>query len=190
MCVCASGESSEGRTGETPEKQRKCSGAHNERTRETDRLPPAHEKGCGGNCTLPARPFRCNTVGRSYNNLSCFISSRSACAPAPTQPACTGNCYFRSIEKIRQRSFYFQCRLPTMCACARCLSWHFFAGRTRGLGTRPSRDPDPLSDTIVRQTDFDVTIGQYVVPDRNLARAILKRHKAMSDGDAKVRLVL
>ena len=41
--------------------------------------------------------------------------------------------------------------------------------------------PDPPSDTVVRQTDFDVTIGQCVVSDRNLACAILIRHKTLSD---------
>ena len=29
--------------------------------------------------------------------------------------------------------------------------------------------PDPLSDSVAEQTDSDVTIGQYVVSDRNLS---------------------
>ena len=33
-------------------------------------------------------------------------------------------------------------------------------------------DPDSLSDTVVGQTDFDVTTEQCVLSDRNLACAI------------------
>ena len=39
-----------------------------------------------------------------------------------------------------------------------------------------------------RQTD--VTIGQCVMPDRNLACAILIRYKALSDGEVRVCLLL
>ena len=39
---------------------------------------------------------------------------------------------------------------------------------------------DPLSDTVVRQADFDVTIGHCVVSDRNLPRAILIGRKTLS----------
>ena len=46
-----------------------------------------------------------------------------------------------------------------------------------------TKDPDPLSGTVVRQTDFDVTIGQCAVSDKNLARAILIRHKKLFDGE-------
>ena len=45
------------------------------------------------------------------------------------------------------------------------------------------------SDIIVRQTNFDVTIGQYVVPDRILACATVVRHKTLSDGEVKVGLL-
>ena len=48
--------------------------------------------------------------------------------------------------------------------------------------TQFSKGIDPLSDTVVRQTEFDVTIGQCVVSDRNLARAALIRHKTLSNG--------
>ena len=43
------------------------------------------------------------------------------------------------------------------------------------------KTPGLPSDTVVRQTDFDVTIGQCVVSDRNLSCAILIRHKTLSD---------
>ena len=43
-----------------------------------------------------------------------------------------------------------------------------------------SEGPEPLIGTVVRLTD--VTIGQCVVSDRNLARAILIRHKTLSVG--------
>ena len=46
-----------------------------------------------------------------------------------------------------------------------------------------------LSATVVRQRDSDVTIGQRVVSDRNLACAILIRHTALSDGEVKVYLL-
>ena len=48
--------------------------------------------------------------------------------------------------------------------------------------------PVPLADTVVRQTDFDVIIGQCVVSDGNLASAILI--KMLSDGEVKVCLFL
>ena len=46
--------------------------------------------------------------------------------------------------------------------------------------------PDPLSDSVAEQTDSDVTIGQYVVSDRNPAGAILIRHKTQFDGEVRV----
>ena len=39
----------------------------------------------------------------------------------------------------------------------------------------------PPSGIVVGQTDFDLTIRQCVVFDRNLARAILTRHETLSD---------
>ena len=42
--------------------------------------------------------------------------------------------------------------------------------------------------TVVRQTDFDVTIGQKVLYDGNLACAILSKYKTLSDN--KVSLLL
>ena len=45
--------------------------------------------------------------------------------------------------------------------------------------------PDQPSDTVVRQTDFHVIIGQRVVFDMNLARAILSRRETLSDGEVK-----
>ena len=51
------------------------------------------------------------------------------------------------------------------------------------------KTPDPLSDIVVRQTDFDVAIGQRVASDRNLAVAILIRHKTVSDGEVGVCLL-
>ena len=32
-----------------------------------------------------------------------------------------------------------------------------------------TKDLDPLSGTVAQQTDFDVTIGQWVVSDSNLS---------------------
>ena len=46
--------------------------------------------------------------------------------------------------------------------------------------------PASLSDTVVRQTDFDVTIGQYIVFYRSLACAIFIRHETLSDREVKV----
>ena len=43
-----------------------------------------------------------------------------------------------------------------------------------------------LSDTVVRQTDFDVNIGQCLLSDRNLVCATLIKHKTLSDGEASV----
>ena len=47
----------------------------------------------------------------------------------------------------------------------------------------------PLSRSVVRRPDSDVTVGQCVVSERNLAYAVLIRHKALSDGDVKVCLL-
>ena len=52
-----------------------------------------------------------------------------------------------------------------------------------------AKGTDPLSDTVVRQTDFDVTIRQRVVSDRNLACTLLIRHKTLSDGKVKACLL-
>ena len=49
--------------------------------------------------------------------------------------------------------------------------------------------PDSLSDSVVRRTDFDVTIRQYVVSGRDLACAILIVHKTVSDDEVKVCLL-
>ena len=46
--------------------------------------------------------------------------------------------------------------------------------------------PDLLSSTVVGQTDFDITLGKCVVLDRNLACAVLVRHKTLSNGGVKV----
>ena len=45
-----------------------------------------------------------------------------------------------------------------------------------------SSDTDPLSDADLRQLDFDVTIGQCVVFERNLACGVLIRHTTLFDG--------
>ena len=49
--------------------------------------------------------------------------------------------------------------------------------------------PYPLSVTVVRQTDYDLAIGQCVVFYWNLARAILIS-KTLSDGDVIVKVGL
>ena len=49
-----------------------------------------------------------------------------------------------------------------------------------------TRGPGPLSRTVVRQTDFDVTIGQWVVSDRNPSYAFLIR---LSDVEVRVCLL-
>ena len=49
--------------------------------------------------------------------------------------------------------------------------------------------PDPLSNTVVGQINFDVTIGPRIASDRNLARAVLITHKTLSDGEVKVYLL-
>ena len=49
--------------------------------------------------------------------------------------------------------------------------------------------PYPLSGTLLEQTDFDATIGQQVVSDRNLACAFVVRHKRVSGGEVKVCLL-
>ena len=41
----------------------------------------------------------------------------------------------------------------------------------------------------MRQTDYDVTIEECVVSDRNLACADLIRHKTLSNGEDKVCLL-
>ena len=46
--------------------------------------------------------------------------------------------------------------------------------------------PDPLSGTVVRQTEFDITIEQCIVSHRNLAYAVLIRLKILSDDEVKV----
>ena len=50
--------------------------------------------------------------------------------------------------------------------------------------------PDTMSGTVLRRTDFDDTIVQCVVSDRNLARAIpIIRHQTLSDSAVKVYLL-
>ena len=41
--------------------------------------------------------------------------------------------------------------------------------------------PIQFTDTVIWQTDFGITIGQYVVSERNLVCTILIRHKTLSD---------
>ena len=53
-----------------------------------------------------------------------------------------------------------------------------------------SKHPDLFSATVVRQTDFDVTIGQCIVSKRYPACAVLTRQKTVADGEVKVRLLL
>ena len=48
---------------------------------------------------------------------------------------------------------------------------------------------DPLLGTVVGLTDFDVTIGQCVVSDRNLACAVLIRHETLFDREVQVCLL-
>ena len=55
--------------------------------------------------------------------------------------------------------------------------------------TNKSLGPDSPSDTVGKQTDFDVTIRQRVVSSSNLARAIPVRRKALSDSEVKVCLL-
>ena len=55
--------------------------------------------------------------------------------------------------------------------------------------TRMTDDPDPLSDTVVRQIDFDVITGQSLVSNNNLACATLIRHKTLFDSEVKVCLL-
>ena len=59
--------------------------------------------------------------------------------------------------------------------------------KRRGPGVVLRKDPGLLPVTVVQHTDFDVIIGQSAVSDRNLACAILIRHKKLSDGNVKVR---
>ena len=47
------------------------------------------------------------------------------------------------------------------------------------------KDLDPLSGTVVGQTDFDIKIRQSVVSDRNVACAFLTRLKTPSGGEVK-----
>ena len=46
-----------------------------------------------------------------------------------------------------------------------------------------------MKGIVVRQKDYDVTIGQGVLSDRNLAYAVLIRHKTASDGEVKLGLL-
>ena len=50
------------------------------------------------------------------------------------------------------------------------------------------KGPGPLSGAIVRHTDSDVTIGQRLVSDRNLACAVLIRNKTLSNAEVEVRV--
>ena len=49
--------------------------------------------------------------------------------------------------------------------------------------------PDSRSGTVVRQTDFDVTIGQSLVSDSNPTCAVHIRTKTLSGGEVKVCLL-
>ena len=51
------------------------------------------------------------------------------------------------------------------------------------------KGPYPPTGTVIRQTDFDISIGQCLVSDRNLACAFLIRRKTQSGGEAKVCLL-
>ena len=46
---------------------------------------------------------------------------------------------------------------------------------------------DPLSSTVAQQSHSDVTIGKCLVSDRNLACAVVIRHKTVSDKELKAR---
>ena len=82
-----------------------------------------------------------------------------------------------------------------------CQAYQVFCRRLKQSSTHRSRrrirldgnwrSKAPIqSDTVVGQTDFDVTIGQCVASDRNLACAVqIIRHKTLSDGKVKVCLI-
>ena len=58
-------------------------------------------------------------------------------------------------------------------------------------GIRPNRltwleAPSHYQAHVVGQTDFNVTVGQCVVSDRNLARVALIRHKRLGDGEVRM----
>ena len=55
--------------------------------------------------------------------------------------------------------------------------------------TKKPKAPIDYQTLNVRQTDFDVTIAQCVVSDRDLARAVLIRHKTLPDVPVKVCLL-
>ena len=55
--------------------------------------------------------------------------------------------------------------------------------------TTDSRSLDPLSNIVVGQIDVDVTFEQCVLSDRNLACAVLNRHKTQSDGEVNMYLL-
>ena len=58
----------------------------------------------------------------------------------------------------------------------------FSSKKLKTTTTTTTEALDLLLGTAVRQTDFDVTLGQSVVSDRNPACAIFIRHKTLSDG--------
>ena len=53
------------------------------------------------------------------------------------------------------------------------------------VGLLWDKDAYPSSVTVLRQTHFDVIIRQCVMSDRNLAYAVLIRHKTQSDGEVR-----
>ena len=77
---------------------------------------------------------------------------------------------------------YSKVPYPLLCKAPHKLKRRLLNGLFRGS--------DPQSDTVVRQTYFEVTVGWYAVSERNPARIMLIRHKTLSDGELKVRLLL
>ena len=51
------------------------------------------------------------------------------------------------------------------------------------MGTSP-KDLAPLSNTVIRQADFDATVGHCVVSDGDLACAIFFSDKTISDSES------
>ena len=86
--------------------------------------------------------------------------------------------FFRSFFFFNQSISHILIRLHAIMNSPKsarlCVQPHMSVGRVGSA--LPQLKTDPLSGTVVRQTDFDVIIGQCVVSDRNLACAILFRH--------------
>ena len=64
-----------------------------------------------------------------------------------------------------------------------------FNGYSGMVRARQLKGPDTPLSAVVRQREFDVSIGQCGVSDRDLACTILIRHKILSDGEVKVCLL-